>query len=288
MAERHKHHVYVEADQEISLNIIDGGDGFGFRLFNAIVDTGTWAQLSPSAAKVLVALARNVNDQARQKKGDGIAWPSIPTIARLAGTKERVTYYAIDELERVGLLTKRAGGGGAKSTTYQLLEPGGGNAHAPHPCTHVHPKKNERRRSNNSSISTAPTRARSSAPKPSRGAPAPAAGSDVQAIEQTMATQKIGNPRRQVLARQAADAGLSPGQVADVLDKAAEFGAGPGLRIRRVEDLIDAAHASRDRAQARVQVDAERIQAEAAGVLTGAERQAALERGKRIIADRLQ
>ena len=106
-----------------------------------------------------------------------------------------------------------------------------------------------------------------------------AAGDDqVEQIEQVLAVHKIGRTRRGELARQADDAGLTAGQVGDILDSTT---GGGGLKIRKVEDLIDAAHATRERAQARVE-------AEAADVLTGSDRAAALERGRRIIADRLK
>ena len=144
------------------------------------------------------------------------------------------------------------------------------------------------------SSSTAPaTSSRSSGPKPTGPPKAAAAGDDdqVEQIEQVLAVHKIGRARRGELAQQANDAGLTAGQVGDTLDSTT---GGGGLKIARVQDAIDAAHATRERAEARGQADAERVQAEAAereaeaaGVLTGAERQAAFDRGKKLIRDRV-
>jgi hypothetical protein len=91
-----------------------------FRLFRDLVRGGTWAELGSAAKSVLVVLAESVNDQIRKEQQQWLAWPSVPTIARLAGLAERNVYVGLKELESRRLITKLAPGGGRRQTTYQL------------------------------------------------------------------------------------------------------------------------------------------------------------------------
>ena len=134
-----RHRTYIESDREIRVVVDGDGGGHWFKIFTAVVQGRHWAQLSASAKAVLVVLAERVNEQQRQDGGAWLAWPSISTIMDLAGLKRRATFNAIDELERAGLLRRRVPGGGATSTTYQLLEPQGVHSGAPGGCTSVHP-----------------------------------------------------------------------------------------------------------------------------------------------------
>lgn len=115
-SKRHKHHVYVEADREITLNVGDARNERWFKVFHAIVESGIWARLTPSAAKVLVVLAKHAD-------GDWMAWPKVPTIARLSGLADRNVYRAVQQLRSDGLLIVRESGRGRASNVYQLLPP---------------------------------------------------------------------------------------------------------------------------------------------------------------------
>ena len=110
------HHTVITSDQPVNVVVGDQADGRWFRLFHAVIESGIWAKLSLPASKVYVTLAKYANNQ-------WLAWPSVQKICRLAGLKERSIYRAIDELEGARLLNRRDGGGGRKSTTYQLLQP---------------------------------------------------------------------------------------------------------------------------------------------------------------------
>ena len=124
-ATRHKTFVGIdhEGDEVVTITVGEGRTGFFFKIFSAVVESGRWARLSPSAAKVLVVLAHAVNAERRSEGGTWLAWPSVAKIMQRAGTKQSQTYVAIAELERAGLLCRRTTGGGRASTTYQILEP---------------------------------------------------------------------------------------------------------------------------------------------------------------------
>ena len=117
-----KHTTVITSDQPIHVIAGETG-GHWFRIFRAIVDGGHWAKLSPSAAKILIVLARHVNDEMRSGRGDWLAWPSVSTLMRLAGTGRSMTFMAITELEQAGLLRRQISGGGSSSNVYKLLEP---------------------------------------------------------------------------------------------------------------------------------------------------------------------
>lgn len=83
---------------------------------------------SPSAKLVLIALA----DQARP---DGLAWPSVATIARRTDLSERAVQKHVAGLERLGLMTieRRSG----RSSRYRLAIGKGGAPSAPLPPNDV-------------------------------------------------------------------------------------------------------------------------------------------------------
>ena len=294
--QRHRTVVVAEAGQEVAVHVGNTADGRWFRLWSSLVDHGVIKKLSLAECRTLIVMAKFANRETWE------AWPSIATIAQQAGLTIRPVEKAITRLEELGVLTKvQAGGGRGRSTVWQLSEPG-----RPRPKTPSHETvfsktvfpetKNTVPRDGGTRRGTRRSSSSTANPAPATVAPADehaAAGQDqVQEVERVLAVHKIGRTRRENLARQAAEAGVSSTRITEVLDAT---DGGPGLKIAKVEDLIDAAHAVRERAEAKVQTDAERIQAEAAEreavaaeVLTGPDRAAALERGKKIIRDRLK
>lgn len=107
-----KHTTIISSDEPVKVEI--GGDNRWFRMFSSIIESGVWCRLSPSAAKVLVTLAKYADST-------WVAWPGISTIQGASGVKRRAVYYAIDELEKAGVLLRRVRGGGATGSVYQLL-----------------------------------------------------------------------------------------------------------------------------------------------------------------------
>jgi hypothetical protein len=80
----------------------------------ALLSSGRWRDLSPAAQSVFVVL-----DFRRGKKDT--AWPSIPTIGRDTGIRDRRTVErAIAELEKKNLLRVQRGKG--RANQYQILE----------------------------------------------------------------------------------------------------------------------------------------------------------------------
>jgi hypothetical protein len=113
-------------EQVAQVTIGPAGGGAGqeawFRLFRALVLSGTWASLSDAACRTYIVLAESVNDALRRDNGEWLAWPSAETIARRSGVTRRSVFRAVDELEAARLLERRRGGG-RKSTQYCLLSP---------------------------------------------------------------------------------------------------------------------------------------------------------------------
>jgi len=75
---------------------------------------GLWAQMKPSDLAVAGVLVVHADR-------DGIAWPSLETIATLAGIRRTVVIEAIKRLTRLGVITIKRGGGRGRSNTYQLI-----------------------------------------------------------------------------------------------------------------------------------------------------------------------
>ena len=117
----HEAHVTLSPVDSPRDGLPDGKFGGGwFRLYRDLVRGGIWAQLGPAAKSVLIVLYEGVNDHIRREQGQWLAWPSVPTIARLAGLAERNVYVALKELEARQLISKLAPGGGRRQTTYEL------------------------------------------------------------------------------------------------------------------------------------------------------------------------
>jgi hypothetical protein len=107
-----KHTTIITSDEPVRVEVHT--DGRWFRMFTSLVESGTWARMSDAACRVYVALAKHCDQR-------WMAWPSLRTLVRLSGVKERAVCYAVDELQREGLLQRRRGGG-RMSTMYELLE----------------------------------------------------------------------------------------------------------------------------------------------------------------------
>lgn len=85
-----------------------------FHVLKELVETGKWAAMAPSSAKVYVAV------KAYSKPGDGRAFPSIPDIVAKSGVTRRSVDKALDELETMGLIDALREPG--KRTIYTLKE----------------------------------------------------------------------------------------------------------------------------------------------------------------------
>lgn len=111
MTQRHTSIISTDEPAEITVHT---GAGRWFRVLCSIVESGTWARLSGGAKAVYVVLAKHSDAR-------WLSWPSLPTIAKLAGTHPRHAIRAVNELEAEGLLTRRRGGG-RLSTLYELRD----------------------------------------------------------------------------------------------------------------------------------------------------------------------
>lgn len=111
---KEQHTTVIKSDEPVTIKI--GGDHRWFRMFSSVIESGVWSKLSPSAAKVLVTIAKFADSC-------WVAFPGISTIQVSAGISRRAVYYALDELEGVGLLLRRRRGGGQYGSVYQLLPP---------------------------------------------------------------------------------------------------------------------------------------------------------------------
>ena len=245
------HTTVIRTDEPVSVNI-GNGCGYWFRVFNAVIDSGAWAELSPSAKAVLPVLARNVNEQVRQDRGEWLAWPSIRTIQKLAGTQRAATYYAIAELEQAGLLARRAGGGGRHTTMYQLLDPGpvhvrgpvhtrgrvgstGVDGRGPRTCTQRRSKEEDR-----------PTAEERHKQPPDRTAAATGSAETDPEILDALTAAEIGEPAR---SRLAGLPGMTAGLVERTVRKCQDRPS--GVLIRALEAAAEAAVVRRRRAAER-------------------------------------
>lgn len=77
--------------------------------------------VSPSALRVLLIIGEHVSKAGARA---GTAWPSISTLVRLTGLRERAVQYAVAELETAGYLWRRVSRGRAATTNvYQVRMP---------------------------------------------------------------------------------------------------------------------------------------------------------------------
>jgi hypothetical protein len=74
-----------------------------FMVQNIVVNSGTWASLSPSARSVYFVLARFAHPDS------GLAYPGIKTISILSGFLKDSVCKATTELQERGLITKKQG-----------------------------------------------------------------------------------------------------------------------------------------------------------------------------------
>ncbi len=122
---RQTHIVHAEEPVRVTVEPL-AGDLSWFRLFRSVVHSGTWAKLTPAAAKVLIVLAECVNDSIRKEQSRWIAWPSIATIGLRAGIERRAAQKAIASLESFGLVRRcrrRNAARGDYSNEYELTPP---------------------------------------------------------------------------------------------------------------------------------------------------------------------
>ena len=268
-----RHTTVIQSDSEPTI-VIDDANGGWFRLWNSIVLSGKWASLSSAAKAVLVVLAQHANRE-------WIAFPGRARIQKYAGVGRTQARSAVRELEAKGLIVLRGAGSGLVTTTYQILQPDTGPEIRPGSEIRPSRKSGGRGAGNPTPNKTIESDSSSTAnPAPTTTPPAEkraAAGLDpVQEIEQVLAVHRIGRARRGNLAHQAVAAGVSSTRITDVLDAT---DGGPGLKIAKVEDLIDAAHAAKGQATAKAKVEADlgeqerqRREAEEAEIVTGDDR----------------
>jgi len=274
----------IKTDSPVNVQIGEQG-GYWFKVFNSVIDSGIWARLTPVAAKVLMVLARNVNDETRQGSGDWLAWPKISTIAELAGITERKTYTAISRLQDAGLVVVRASGRGRVSSVYQLVAPKPDRMvrfdeerreRQTCPLGQVKPDRmvrslKERKKRSNSSSGAA---RRSGAQKTARrGATAPASAADVLTA---LTDAGISDPTRSELA---STSHVTPGLVNRIAERCRERGKGAGAMVLDIRAA--AAKAARDAERKRQRREAERqvladIEQQTADMATGAQREAGL------------
>lgn len=107
-----KHTTMIVSDTPVSVVVPD--DARWFRVFVSLVESGAWSRLSDTACRVYVVLAKHCGPQ-------WVAWPSLPTLSRLAGKSRAQVKRAMLELISEGLMRRRSGGG-RQSTLYQLFD----------------------------------------------------------------------------------------------------------------------------------------------------------------------
>lgn len=86
------HTTVVHSDSPVRL-YIDADDGRYFRLFNAVVDSGAWANLAPAAKSLLLVLARLAQGEARI-----VRWHTR-NLCHLTGLKKTALFEARTQLE---------------------------------------------------------------------------------------------------------------------------------------------------------------------------------------------
>jgi len=273
---RHQTNIHIEGDHEVAVHVNQAGERW-FKLFHAVVESGLWAEIPLAAAKVLVVLAKHADER-------WIAWPSTRVIAQLAGLTERGTYKAIGWLEDNRLIVRRTRGGGARSTSYELVAPplhrgsGVNRGSGVDPCTGVQgtPEPGFRR----SRLNEQDLNNNRAAPQHGAQNGATAPSPDVAVVD-ALTDAEIAEPTRSQLASLAH---ITPALVRRVAEKTREKGGGVGATVNGIRAACE--KAARDAELKRARRLAERaVQAELlaqqererAEVATGEERQAALD-----------
>lgn len=88
---------------------------------NALIDAMIKADLSGACFRVMLCLMRHVNQRVEDS-----CFPSIPTLCKETGLKERMVYRALKQLEKENLLRRSSGGRGPdgnRSTHYFINDP---------------------------------------------------------------------------------------------------------------------------------------------------------------------
>jgi hypothetical protein len=93
----------------------------------AVIDSGGLARLTEGPVKVYVILCRYAKAKTLH------AWPSLATVAHLAGISDRAVRKALRVLERAGLIVTRRGIGRSHTSVYKLVE----NPDPPNPVSEV-------------------------------------------------------------------------------------------------------------------------------------------------------
>jgi len=87
----------------------------------AALTSPAWRKLTAAQKDCYLAIASFADAEWR-------AWPSLATIARVAGVTERCTSKSVARLVEVGLLQRQSGGGRGRSNTYRMVaDPPPGN-----------------------------------------------------------------------------------------------------------------------------------------------------------------
>lgn len=123
------HTTVITSDVPVEVHVGDRG-GYWFKIWVSVIQSGAWASLSPTAAKVYVTLARYANGNPSLA-----CWPSSGTLERDGGLSRSAVFRALAELVSAGLVVRRLSGGGTTTTTFQLVEPRGSGHVAPRSST---------------------------------------------------------------------------------------------------------------------------------------------------------
>lgn len=119
------HTTVITSDVPVEVHVGDRG-GYWFKIWVSVIQSGAWASLSPTAAKVYVTLARYANGNPSLA-----CWPSSSTLERDSGLSRSAVFRALAELVAAGLVVRRLVGGGTTTTMFQLVEPRGSGHVAP-------------------------------------------------------------------------------------------------------------------------------------------------------------
>ncbi|MEM6312956.1 MAG: helix-turn-helix domain-containing protein [Planctomycetota bacterium] len=129
---RQTHIVRSDEPVRVTVEPVAAQSATWFRMFRSLIHGGTWAELTPAAAKVLIVLAECVNDSRRRESGRWVAWPSVATIAQRSGCQRRAVQKALANLEERGLIARcrrRNAKRGDYSNEYELQPPANPPAH---------------------------------------------------------------------------------------------------------------------------------------------------------------
>lgn len=112
------HKTVITSDKPVKVVVEEESGGGWFKVFHAVVTGGYLAEMSEGPLKVLLALCHE-----QRKENLWEVWPSVTTLAKNTGLKERSVYMALKWLEDRGMLIRLTQRGGAGNTHYLLREP---------------------------------------------------------------------------------------------------------------------------------------------------------------------